>query len=96
MEDLILAPITQYAFAGFCAVLLGIIVWLITQLLRVIDRNNQIISKLSETLTLNTTAVTSMHEESIRSHNSQMSATYKLRDSLLKLKCVADVDQFSD
>jgi len=34
MDAFVTQPIVQYAFAGFCAVLVGIIVWLIKELLR--------------------------------------------------------------
>ena len=54
MHDM-LSPIVQYGFAGLCAVLLGIIVWLIKELLvsmrdtrMVLDKNNQVIADLSE------------------------------------------------
>lgn len=44
MEKLVTEPIIQYGFLGLSAVLLVIIIWLIKQLLRVIDANNRIIA----------------------------------------------------
>jgi hypothetical protein len=41
-------PIIQYGFAGMCAVLLGIVVWLIQKLLDVIRENNKIIAEHNE------------------------------------------------
>lgn len=43
-------PIIQYGFAGMCAVLLGIVVWLIQKLLDVIKENNSVIAKHNEIL----------------------------------------------
>jgi len=41
----LLSPYIQYGFAGFCFVLLGIIVWLIRNLLQVLKANNDVISE---------------------------------------------------
>lgn len=102
MEDIILQPITQYAFAGFCAVLLVIIVWLIKQLLNVIERNNQIIAELSKAITQMQATVVSLNDEFKQTavaqsmqHTAQMNATYKLRDAMMKLRCIADVDDIT-
>jgi len=50
MTDLITQPIVQYGFVGFCAVLLGIVVWLIQRLLGVLDANNRIIAGNTEAI----------------------------------------------
>jgi len=39
----IMQPIMQFGFAGLCVALLGIVIWLIKQLLAVIDRNNIVV-----------------------------------------------------
>jgi hypothetical protein len=51
----LLSPIIQYGFAGFCAVLLAIIVWLVNKLLgvlretnRIIEDNSRVIRKVEE------------------------------------------------
>ena len=46
--DMISVPVIQYGFAGVTAVLLGIIVWMIRQLLAVLSRNSAVISENSE------------------------------------------------
>lgn len=40
----------QYGFAGMSMVLIGIIVWLITKLIEVIQKNNSVIAKLIDTI----------------------------------------------
>lgn len=44
------APIIQYGFAGFCIVLIFIIVWLINRLLTVLEKTNEVISRNTETI----------------------------------------------
>ncbi len=44
------SPLIQLGFAGLCLILLAIIVWLIRQLLQVIERNNQVISQMTEVI----------------------------------------------
>lgn len=46
--SLMLDPIVQCGFAGMCAILLAIVVWLISQLLSVIRENNKVIAKNNE------------------------------------------------
>ncbi len=46
--NLMLDPIVQCGFAGMCAILLAIVVWLISQLLSVIKENNKVIAKNNE------------------------------------------------
>ncbi len=64
VSEILLNPVIQYGFAGFCLLLLGIIVWLMRQLLAVLKQTNQIIaantdviervdSRTGELLTLN-------------------------------------------
>lgn len=49
----IMDSVAQYGFAGFCVVLLCIIVWLIKQLLEVIRANNAVIERNTEALVEN-------------------------------------------
>lgn len=44
MEALFLEPLVQFGFAGFCAALLAILVWMIGRTFKVIDRNSEVIS----------------------------------------------------
>jgi hypothetical protein len=46
--NLMLDPIVQCGFAGMCAILLAIVVWLISQLLKVIRDNNTVIARNNE------------------------------------------------
>ena len=50
MGDLTNNPIVQCGFAGMCAVLLGIIVWLIKQLLTVLKETNTVIGENTKTI----------------------------------------------
>lgn len=43
-QDILLAPIVQYGFLGFSAVLLGVVIWLIKRLLSVMEANNSVIA----------------------------------------------------
>ena len=90
MENMIMNPIIQYAFAGFCGVLMGIIVWLIKQLLAVIEKNNSIIAQLTHALAENTSAVRSVQEQTRAEHKEFEKATYSLRDAINKRRCLAD------
>lgn len=48
--EILTNPTVQYGFAGMCAALLGIIVWLIQKLLDVIDKNNNVIAEHTKLL----------------------------------------------
>jgi len=57
MEDVTNNPIIQCGFAGLSVVLLGIIVWLIKQLLAVLKETNKVIGENTKTIgTLNTSS----------------------------------------
>ncbi|MEN6306260.1 MAG: hypothetical protein ABFD91_00770 [Anaerohalosphaeraceae bacterium] len=43
-DSFLMDPILQYGFAGMCAVLLMILVWLIRNLIKLLETTNQIIS----------------------------------------------------
>jgi hypothetical protein len=57
-ENILMDPILQYGFAGMCAVLLVIIVWLIRHLMKLLEKTNQIISA-------NTQAICQVDQHSI-------------------------------
>jgi len=46
MEEALMSPVIQYGFAGFSLVLVGVIVWLIKQLLAVLKENTQALQEL--------------------------------------------------
>jgi F0F1-type ATP synthase membrane subunit b/b' len=81
MDDstrLLLNPVIQYGFAGLCVILLGILVWLVKQLLGVIDRNNEVIA----TNTLAIQAVDANAKEA-------KDVTIELKDELYRRPCIA-------
>ncbi|HPD31733.1 MAG TPA: hypothetical protein PLL20_17210 [Phycisphaerae bacterium] len=43
-------PVVQYGFLGFSVVLLGVVIWLIRQLLEVLEANNRIIAANTEAI----------------------------------------------
>jgi hypothetical protein len=45
-----LAPVLQWGFAGFCLLLLGIIVWQTKQLLNVIKANNRVVTQCTRAI----------------------------------------------
>ena len=49
-SDSIMTPVLQYGFAGFAAILLAIIVWLIQQLIKLIRENNDVIAHNSQVI----------------------------------------------
>ena len=40
-----MSPLIQYGFAGFSLILLGVLIWLIRELLGVLKENNKVISE---------------------------------------------------
>jgi cell division protein FtsB len=77
-ESLInLSPILQYGFAGFSLVLVGVIVWLIRQLLGVLRANNRALSQLTSAL-VKVTEDTGETRTEVR----------QLREELLKRSCL--------
>lgn len=85
--EVISSPTIQYGFAGLCMVLLGIIVWLIKQLLLVLKENNKIIGK-------NTEAVTQLigaNKEAKQESENLKTSVYSMRDKLMQQPCMRDV-----
>ena len=88
MDDstrLFLNPVIQYGFAGLCVILLGILVWLVKQLLGVIDRNNEVIA----TNTLAIQAVDANTKEA-------KDVTIELKDELYRRPCIARLNVGGD
>ena len=82
MADLtIMAPYVQWGFAGFCFVvfssLLGVIVWLIKHLLRILEKTNDVIAG-------NTNAIRAVHSTA----DSTRILMSDIRDQLLTRPCL--------
>lgn len=77
-QQLFMTPVIQYGFAGFCVVLIVIIVWLISRLLEVLKDTNQIISA-------NTTAIKAVDANS----KAALDAAVESKELLLQRPCVA-------
>jgi len=85
-----LTPIVQYGFAGFCAVLIGIIVWLISKLLDVLRQTNETIAK-------NTDAVNRQIEAQKQDRTlaeQHMTLLRSINDKLLSRPCIAEKGKF--
>jgi hypothetical protein len=78
-QSLLLSPIIQYGFLGFSAVLLGIIVWLITQLLDLLTKTNAIIQA-------NTGAITDLDERT----REELKILRVLNEKLLSRPCMTE------
>ena len=46
----VMGPVIQYGFAGFSVILLGILIWLIRELLFILRTNNKVIAKNTEAI----------------------------------------------
>ena len=69
-----LAPVLQYGFAGFCLLLLGVVVWQFKQLLSVMRANNRVVASCTaaiaatgETSEQVRTELRAMRDEQLRS-----------------------------
>ena len=78
MSSFLIVPIVQYGFLGFCAVLLGIVVWLIKCLLNVLDATNEIIAANTEAIK----DLTCMTSDLVRLNRS-------LHDKIISRPCIA-------
>ncbi|OHB56126.1 MAG: hypothetical protein A2Y07_01245 [Planctomycetes bacterium GWF2_50_10] len=79
MDESIMQPIIQYGFAGMCGILLGILVWLISKLLAILEKTNSVIAANTEAIKI------------VEGHTSETITLLKdLRDRILQLKCVKD------
>jgi hypothetical protein len=74
----ILNPVVQYGFAGFCVILLGILVWMIKQLLTVLKENNKVIAT-------NTQAIQAVHSITEETRD----ITIDVKDTLNRKPCIA-------
>jgi len=81
MQDTVLSPIIQYGFAGFCAVLIAIIVWLIRRLLCVLEETNKIIAR-------NTEAIADLNHSTA----DLLSLNRQVHDKLISHPCIARLE----
>lgn len=88
MDGIITQPIVQYAFAGFCAVLVGIVVWLIKELLKIIKESNRVIAANTRMIADNSSAV---RDQSVMIADS-LKLNRRIHDRLLGLRCFAEAD----
>jgi hypothetical protein len=72
-----ITPVLDYGFAGFALVLVGVIVWLIRQLLTVLRQNNRVIERNTAAIV----AITKDTEDTKRQ-------VALLREELLKRSCL--------
>jgi len=77
-----LTPTLQYGFAGFSLILVGVIVWLIRQLLQVLKANNRVISS-------NTAAIVAVTKDTEETKEE----VRKLREELLHRTCLLTREQ---
>lgn len=76
--SLFLEPIIQYGFIGFSAVLLGIIIWLIKQLLSAMRMTHRVIAE-------NTDVVKDLHSSIKEITRSQQ----RLHDKIISRPCIS-------
>jgi len=98
VKELLINPVVQYGFIGLAPVLLILIVWLIRQLTHVYGLLCRVIEKSNSVIEQNTAAVNELRAEMVRmgqdhstASHTQTEAIYRMRDSMLKLRCVAEV-----
>ena len=78
METWMIGPVVQYGFIGFSAVLLGVVVWLIRQLLVVLEANSRVIADNTEAIR----KLTAMTDD-------LLDRTRTLHDKMLCRPCIA-------
>lgn len=77
------SPYIQAGFAGMSFALLGVIVWLIAKLLKILQATNEVIDR-------NTDAITRAVEGSQRTNET----IRELRDQLMRRPCMIDRDKY--
>lgn len=86
MDQFVIQPIVQYAFAGFCAVQITIIVWLVRELIKVIKENNRVIANNAKMIAANNEA---LREQSMLIKDN-LKLNRRVHDRLLGLHCFAE------
>lgn len=75
-------PIIQYGFAGFSVILLGILIWLVRELLKVLKENNKVIAT-------NTAAIVQVDEHT----RNTLAVSIECKNELLQRPCIAKFKQ---
>lgn len=73
-----MSPIIQYGFAGFSLILLGVLIWLVRELLAVMKENNRVIAA-------NTLAIAAVDKHS----SDALDVVIEVKDKLLERPCMA-------
>lgn len=76
-----MSPIFQYGFAGFAAIQLVILVWVIKRVLDAFSQNTEVIAN-------NTNAIVDVSKQT----NACTELVSDTRDKILKLKCIREQD----
>jgi len=84
-NQLITEAYIQYGFAGLSFILIGIIVWMITQLISVINNNNKVLAKLHDTANSSIEADEKLRE-AIKETKDEIRG---FKDELLKRPCIS-------
>jgi len=71
-------PVVQYGFLGFSVVLLGVVIWLISKLLDVLEANNQIIAANTEAI-----------RDLTRTTSDLLNLNRSLHDKIISRPCIA-------
>jgi hypothetical protein len=74
----ILNPVIQYGFAGFCAILLAIIVWLMKRLMDLLEQNNRVLAE-------NTGVIKSLYAQGDKTKE----AVWEMREEFLRRPCIS-------
>jgi len=74
----LLDPVLQAGFAGLCVILIGLIAWLVRQLVNVLKENNRVISA-------NTQAMTTL----VAGQTRVEASVEALRDEMVRKPCLA-------
>jgi len=82
MENWMLQPIVQYGFLGFSGVLLGVVIWLITKLLKALEASNQVVIA-------NTAAI----QQLIEMTSDLLKLNRSLHDKIISRPCIAREEQ---
>ena len=82
MSNWMIAPIVQYGFLGFSAVLLGVVIWLIRKLLDVLEANNRIIAANTEAIKDLTTTTCDL-----------LKLNRSLHDKIISRPCIASQEK---
>ena len=78
----VMSPMIQYGFAGFCLILIGVIIWLIRELLSVLKENNKVIALNTQTI-----------EKVVKATSDTFGIMVGIKDNLLKRPCIAKFKQ---